>query len=211
MNWIPILNLLLKIAYIVINSRVFFVIVVVLIITASTLGITYAAFMDKISFDGATVQVGSSNIQLLDNLALPPTTDNRVDTKPVPNFTLINPHYIKDYLVKIYADSSSRIALGSKSNYTTAEDPDDIRRYLLVEIFEWNDINSNGLAEQEELGQSFGTKSIIEWKTEGFNLGELAPGQVNGYLMRFSSPNITNEKQNKTGKFSFEFSAVSLQ
>ena len=100
--------------------------------------------------------------------------------------------------------------LTSVSDYATANDPDDLRSYIFVEPFSWNDSNDNGLLDTGELGSSFGKKSIVKWKTEGFSFGQLDTANVKGFVLRFSTDNLSDTKQGKTGVFDFVLEATSL-
>jgi hypothetical protein len=81
---------------------------------------------------------------------------------------------------------------------------------LTVEPFEWSDLNANGAVEEDELGASFGKKTIVKWKTEGFSLGEITQGALKGFAFKFYGEGITDAKQGKTGIFDFEFDSIGI-
>lgn len=174
------------------------------------IGITYAAFTDQSKFMGSTFSVGSADIKLLNDLAGGTDSSNLTDQKQAPSFVNITPHWSQDYLVKIYNNSTTNLNLTSSSDYTTANDPDSLRSYIFVEIFDWNDTNNNGQFDTGELGTSYGRKTIIKWKSEGFNLGQLNNGDVRGLVLRFSTDDLSDTKQGKTGIFDFTFDAVGI-
>jgi len=171
-------------------------------------GITYAAFMDKGSVLGSSFSVGSSDIKLLLNVAGNIDSSNLTDEIPGPSFTNITPFWQRDYLVKIYNNATSTLTLTSASNYTTANDTEDLRQIIFIEPLEWSDTNANGLVDEGEVTYSYGRKTIIKWKTEGINLGTVNQGGIKGLILRFSTDDISETKQGATGSFDFEFNAV---
>src|SRR3989344_9302127 len=146
----------------------------------ATAGISYAAFSDVGKLTGSKFSFGSADIKLFLNVAGGIDDINLVDELPGPNFENIVPNWTQDYLIKLYNNGSGNISLASFSDYLTVNDPDDLRYDLSVEIFEWNDINTNGTAEIDEIGATLGNKTFVKWKTEGFSLGSISSGQIKG-------------------------------
>jgi hypothetical protein len=173
-------------------------------------GITYAAFSDKGKVLGSSFSVGNADIKLLSDLTLGAEPTNLVDEMAGPVFTNIGQNWKKDYLIKIYNNGTYRMGLASHSNYETINDPDDLRGYIYAEIFPWNDTNNDGQAVEDEIGTSIGRKTIIKWKTEGFDLGQFNPGETLGLIVRFSTDTISDTKQGKQGIFDFEFDSIEL-
>ena len=185
--------------------------IVVIIIAISLLalaGIAYAAFADKAEILGTSVSVGSADIKLLDNLAGGVESGNLVDSKSGPFFENIYSGWTQDYLVKIFNNGTSALRLTSHADYQTANDPEELRSIVYVEPFSWSDGNGNGVVDTGELGASYSRKTIIKWKTEGFDLGTIATGGVGGYVLRFSAASISETKQGASGVFDFAFDAV---
>ncbi len=174
------------------------------------LTLAWAAFSDKGKVLGSSFSVGSSDIKLVENLSGGIGADNLKDELTGPNFTNITPTWTQDYAIKLYNNGSSALQLMSNSNYTTANDPDDLRSYLYVEPFAWEDSNNNGIAENAEIGTSYGKKTIIKWKTEGYDFGTVNVGTIKGLVMRFSAASLGDTKQGKSALYDFEFSAIQL-
>jgi predicted ribosomally synthesized peptide with SipW-like signal peptide len=172
-------------------------------------GVTWAAFSDKGKITSGTFSVGSSDVKLLQNLHNGLQEGNLVDEVPGPNFTDITPNWTQDYYFKLYNNGSTLMHLVSNANYETANDPDDLRSYIYVEVIEWND-NGDGQFEDHEVGANLGKKTITKWKTEGFDLGMLDKQHLKGYVLRFSTASLSDTKQGKTGKYDFEISAVQI-
>jgi hypothetical protein len=178
--------------------------------SVAAITIAWAAFSDKGQVLGSSFSVGSSDLKLVENLSGGFGSDNLKDELTGPSFNNIVPNWSADYLIKIYNNRTSNMQLMSNSNYTTANDPDDLRSYIFVEPFEWADANNDGTVNDGELGNSFGKKTIIKWKTEGFEFGQINVGEAKGLVLRFSAGTLSDTKQGKSALYDFEFSAIQL-
>ena len=174
-------------------------------------GAAVAAFGDRSEILGSSFSVGSADIKLFDDLSGNISPENLVDELSGPAFVGIAPNWSQDYPLKIYNNASSHIQLTSNANYETANDPDELRQIIFVEPINWGDTNSNGEVDDGELGSSFGRKTIVKWKTEGFDLSSMAPGAVKGLVLRFSTDAVSDTKQGKSAIFDFEFNSVGLE
>ncbi len=182
--------------------------VIAAVITA--VGITWAAFSDKGKVLGSTFSVGNSDIKLLENLSGITSQDNLKDELSGPNFVNLTPNWTQDYLLKIYNNGSTALQVTSNSEYETANDPDDLRSYIYVEPMDWDDSNGNGQLDLGEEGSSYGKKSITKWKTEGFDLQKIDMGTTRGFILRFSTTNLSDTKQGKTGSYDFVINAIQM-
>lgn len=174
------------------------------------LSATYAAFSDKGRVLGSTFSVGTADLKLFVDVTLPPDTTNLADEIPGPSFTNISSTWSKDYPIKFYNNSTSNVQLASNAKYSTVNDPGDLRTYIYVEPFDWNDTDSDGVVDDGEKGATFGKKTITKWSTEGFNLGTISMGQAKGYVLVFSTENLSDTRQGKTALFDFEFDGISV-
>ena len=187
--------------------------VIALIVAAAVLGVVgmaYAAFADRGDVKGTTISVGSADIKLLSNLAGGTGESNLVEELVGPTFEHIAATWSADYLLKIFNNSSSAVSLFSTADYLTVNDPEDLRSIIYVEIFDWSDADNDGLATPTEIGATYGKKTIVKWKTEGFSLPNLNSGTVAGFVLRFSATNISGTKQGAQAVFDFGFDAVGL-
>ncbi len=173
-------------------------------------GVGYAVFLGNSKVLGSKFTVASAEIKLLSNLSGGVNTENLVSELTGPEFNNVTSDWGDSYLVKIYNNSTSNLILTSRAEYATANDPDELRQLIFVEPYVWADANNNGLAETEELSTSLGKKSIVKWKTEGFDLGTLTSGEVKGVLLKFSTDSVSSTKQGKSAMFDFEFDAQSF-
>jgi len=171
-------------------------------------GLTYAAFMDKGSVLGSSFSVSSSDIKLLEDLSGAIGEANLMDELVGPSFERISPYWQEDYPIKVYNNGTDALDISSTANYETAEDPAELRQLIYVEPLEWNDADTNGVVDEGEVIYSFGRKTIVKWKTEGFLLGTVNPGEYKGYILRFSTDAVSDTKQGTTGIFDFEFSST---
>jgi len=190
------------------KNKIFYLIGSLVLIIAVAAGITYAAFTDKAKVLGSTFSVGSANLMFLEDLAMGTDPRNYRDELAGPTFENIGPGWTQDYLVKLISMASSRITVSTNANYETANDPEDLRSDIFVEIIKWSDMNQNGTVDEGEEISVVGKKTIIKWKTEGFTLGDLFYGQTMGLILRFSAPSISESKQGASATFDFEFNSI---
>jgi hypothetical protein len=193
-----------------INKGKWLAISTVVAVVGIVAGISYAAFLDTGKVLGSSFSVGSVDIKILKDLSQGIETSNLEDEINGPVFTNIGQNWQQDYPIKLFNNGTFDLQIASHANYETANDPDDLRQYIYAEIIPWDDQNSNGTVEQEELESSLGKKSIIKWKTEGYDLGNIEMGQVKGLVVRFSTDSLSDTKQGKTGVYDFEFDAIEL-
>ncbi|MFZ2664194.1 MAG: hypothetical protein WAX66_02435 [Patescibacteria group bacterium] len=180
------------------------------VITGLAAGVTYAAFTDKGKVLGSTFSAGSADIKFLSDVTLGTDSSNLTDELTGPSFSNISPTWEQDYLIKILNNGTSNLGLVTNAYYETVNDPDDLRSDIQVEILPWSDSNSNGTVDSGEEGTAIGKKTITKWKTEGFDLGEIEPGQQKPLILRFSAPTLGDDQQGATGVFDFEFEAIQL-
>ncbi len=181
-----------------------------LIIGTALIGVTYAAFSGKSKVLGTSVSVGSADIKLLDNVSGDLSSGNLVNEKAGPALANIYPNWSTDYLVKLYNNSPTPLMLSTNANYATDQDPAELRQLVYVQPFPWVDSNTNGYVDSGELGTPLERKTIVKWKTEGFNLGTIDSGQVKGFVLRFSADSIPDTKQGASGTFDFEFNSLGM-
>jgi predicted ribosomally synthesized peptide with SipW-like signal peptide len=192
-------------------KRTLYIYVAIALLCAATAGATYAAFSDRGKYLGSKFMVASADLKLLNDLTQGTTPSNLLDEKPGPVFDNIGPGTKVDYPIKMWNSGSSSVNVASNANYETANDPAELRQVILAEILEWNDANSNGVAEAEEIGVSLGNKTIVKWKTEGIPIGVLTVGEIKGYILRFSAPTtLSSTLQGATGIFDFEFTSTNI-
>lgn len=176
----------------------------------TTAGVSYAAYVNSSKVAGATFSIGTSELKLLKSLGSGTKDSNLTDGLKGPEYKGVNSGWKQTYLVKVFNSSSVPLELNSTSSYQTINDANNLRSVIFVEPFEWDDKNNDGKLDKEELGKSYGKKSVLKWKTEGIDLDKIASGQVKGLVLEFSVEELTSSKQGATGIFDFEFSGVSI-
>jgi hypothetical protein len=180
-------------------------------VCAATFGATYAAFSDKGKYAGATFNVGSADLKLLNDVSLGTGPTNLVDEKPGPVFNNIGPSWVSNYAIKLYNNATTPLNIFSTANYDTAKDPAEVRQAIYCEILAWNDIDADGVVDTGEEGTSYGMKQLIKWKTEGLDIGQIAMGEAKGYILRFTTlSSFSPTLQGKSGIFDFEFNATGI-
>jgi len=171
-------------------------------------GVAFAALSNKVTMKGITFKTSTVELKFLKDISLSSNSENFTSELSGVSFDGILNGWSSDYLVKIHNTSINNLQIKSFANYTTSEDPASLRYSLYVEIFPWNDLNSNGLLDEGELGTSLGVKNFVKWKTEGFDLGSFESDKTYGYLLRFTADGITDTKQGQAGNFDFEFGVM---
>lgn len=171
-------------------------------------GVAFAALSNKVLLKGFTFKTSTVELKFLKDLSIGSVGENLTSEISGVSFDGITNGWSSDYLVKIHNSSGNSLQVKSFSNYSTAEDPASLRYSLFVEVFPWNDLNSNCAVEAGELGTSLGIKNFVKWKTEGFDLGEFQSNKSYGWLLRFTADGITDSKQGQSGNFDFEFGVL---
>ncbi|NMB70217.1 hypothetical protein GYA27_03395 [candidate division WWE3 bacterium] len=180
------------------------------ILITVTAGLTYAAFGDKGKVLGSKFSVGSADIKLLLDTDVGTVPENLVEEMPGPQFDNVVPNWSEDYEIKIFNNGSTPVTLTSNADYLTANDPDELRSIIYVEPIIWNDIDTNGIVDSGEEGESLGRKTIVKWKTEGYQIGEVASGAVKSLILRFSTDAVSDTKQGKSAIFDFSFDSLGM-
>lgn len=180
------------------------------LLVIATAGAAYAAFTDRGTVAGSSFSVGSGDIKLLENLTAGISEENLKDEMAGPSFENIGPNWEESYLLKIYNNATTDINLTSNANYETANDIEELRQLIYVEPFEWDDANQDGTADPDEIGNSLGRKTIVKWKTEGYDLGQIPQGTVKELILKFSTDEVSNTKQGAGAVFDFEFDAIQM-
>ena len=171
-------------------------------------GVAFAALSNKVLLKGMAFKTSTVELKFLKDVTLGSINENLTSEISGVSFDGILNGWVYDYLVKIHNTSTNPLIIKSFANYTTAEDPASLRYSLFVEIFPWNDSNSNGVVDEGALSSSLGVKNFVKWKTEGFDLGEFGSNQTFGFLLRFTADGITDSKQGQSGSFDFEFGVL---
>jgi len=195
------------------SMRWIFMVLGIALLVIGVAGVSYAAFSDKGEVQGTSVSVGSADIKLFDDVGGVIEETNLVDSKTGPSFENITQIWTDDYLVKLFNNANGQVNLFTNSDYETVNDPDDLRNDLYVEPIEWLDSDNDGFVSEGEEGQSYGKKSIVKWKTEGFDLGPMDSGNVRAFIMRFSTDEngLSDSKQGTEITFDFVFDAMGLE
>jgi hypothetical protein len=171
-------------------------------------GVAYAAISNKIFMKGTSFSTSTVQLKFLKNLSQDLSTANLTSELIGISFEGILNGWQQDYPVKITNTSTKNMNVWTYANYQTDQDPASLRYSLYVELLPWNDLNNDGVVDSGEEGASLGKKSFVKWKTEGFDLGSLEGNKAYGYILRFSSLDITDAKQGASGIFDFEFGVL---
>ena len=147
----------------------------------------------------------------MEDLAGGVDAQNLADAINGPLFEQIGQNWTQDYLVKLFNNATDTLDITSVADYETANDENDLRQDINVEIIVWDDVNGDGILDGGEEGVSTGKKSIVKWKTEGFDITSIEPGNTLGLIVRFSVENLSDTKQGAQITFDFEFNATAQE
>ena len=189
----------------------------VLIMSATafiTVGTVIANVDNAVDINDATFQTSSelsSNEQTLDNNTLvflknnSNSYSNNNISKSIagPNFKDIDNNWKDSYEFTLYNQGDKDITVISKANYV--EDPDGLRDDIFVALHNWNDKNDNGKFDDSELGEQLEYNSILRWRNDTFNLGNLESKSANKYVLVFDGSGITDANLDKKAIYSFRF------
>ncbi len=175
---------------------------------ASVVGISMAAFTDEGKVLGSTFTVGSADLKFQADLTRGTDPANLVDQLNGPTFSNIGSTWEGVYLLKLENHGTKKIDVTSYADYVTANDPDDLRTYMEVSIYEWNDTDQDGQLDDGEQNLLLGKKTITKWKTEGIYVGERNPNQAIPLVIRFTTNNLSETKQGSNAIFDFNFEAT---
>lgn len=174
-------------------------------------GVTYAAFTDKGEVLGSSFSISSSDIKFLESVTGGIESTNLLDQLPGPDFYNITPQWYSPYFVKIYNNGTKTISLTSHANYDTANDPEELRQIVSVTPTVWEDMDNNGFCDPGEERRTLEKKTIVKWKTEGYDFGQLDPGKVIGLRLNFTTEEIADSKQGATAAFDFIFDSIQVE
>ncbi len=190
-------------------KKVFYAYGSLILLLVVLVGVTFATFTSEATVDPTMVTVASTSIKLMDGFR--PTVDPAFLTNmlPGPTFEDITDDWSEDYVVQIYNTGTTDVSLVSRSDYVVPDDPTEVRQALHVTFYEWTDTNGDGAIQEDEfLDTSYGDRTIVRWKTQGFDLGVLHPQELRTFVLRFTAPGLTDAHQGQMFMFKFSFEGL---
>ncbi len=191
----------------------------VLLSCVSLFGVTSAVFEESASVAGVSFTIGEESsepggggttgntaLKILKNTAVSAEESNLADTINGPSFTNVNSTWVQTLPVKIYNKGGTVLDIVGTANYVN--DPDTLRDDLYIEILAWNDANNNGTVEEGETGESYGHDTILRFKNDTFDLGELNGSSTRGYILKFDGSGLSEANIGKTAVYDFVFTGV---
>ena len=197
--------------------KIFLSLALILLCSVSLFGVAAAAFEEKVSVLGTTFTVGemggvpapvgsNTALKLLKTNSGGSDSGNLADTVNGPAFNDVNQTWTQTFSIKLFNKGDKTLAVSSGATYIS--DPDTLRDDLFVEILDWNDSNNNGTVEESEIGASHGHDTILRMKNDTFNMGDISPSAVKGYVLRFDGSGLSEANVGKTAVYDFVFTAV---
>lgn len=192
-----------------------------LILGIATLSMgTLALISESIKITGATFNISAdagqagggsggetstnSSLVFMKDLTGTLNSTNLADDVVGPVFNNINENWTEDYLVKAYNKGSQSLNLVAKADYIN--DPTTLRDDLYVSIIEWDDLNNNGQVDSGEEGTVYGNDTILRLKNDTFDLGQINPADVKGFIYRFNGFGLSTANANESAVFDFVIS-----
>ncbi|PIR42581.1 hypothetical protein CO058_02885 [candidate division WWE3 bacterium CG_4_9_14_0_2_um_filter_35_11] len=177
-----------------------------------TVKVAGSSFSVATSFDGGggPPPPASSNtaLKMLADLSLGHVASNLSDFVPGSSFENISPTWISESPIKMYNTGTELLDVVASADYIS--DVDTLRDDIYVEISAWDDSNSNGVVDAGEEGDSFGRDTILRLKNDTFPLGEIAPDETKGYILRFDGVGLTEVNQGMSAVYDFTFTGFGL-
>ncbi len=182
--------------------------------------VVYAAISEKGNVKGTTFKVASSfpdpvpvpssnnALKLINNLTGGTVDSNLVDDLTGPTYDNVSPTWSAFYPMKFYNKSDEILNLVASAEYI--DDANTIRDDLYVAIYEWNDVNSNGVYDNGEAGTLFQRDTILRLKNDTFNLGQINGKATKSIVMKFDGEGLSSANFSQQGVFDFVFMGVSV-
>lgn len=183
----------------------------IVLLAVGVIGVAYAAFSDRGDVQGTTITAGSADLKLLDDLGTNLDPTNLIDNKDGPNYSNVGQNWSIQYPVQLFNNGTSQVSLSSTADYETVNDPEDLRQEVYAEFFPWDDANGDGTETPDEIGASLGKKTVVKWKTEGFDLGTMNTGEIKGFIIEFSTVGLPDSNQGASLLFDFGFDSVGIE
>ena len=202
--------------------------VIIISVFAIISGATQAAFTSTSTNPGNTFTTGTAELKLLNTLTYgtfdPDTnkffmTDTECtgvceDSVPGVTFSNIYPGWTGESLVKVVNTGSLNLILSSVASQTGGST--ELSNWITVELYGWNDANSNGVVDPGEQQAAYGTGpvTLTEWFAASpfTDLGQIDGSyEVRGFIFRFAvDPGIPGTFQGSSMSADFTFAGTTV-
>ena len=162
-----------------------------------------AAFQTQGQVKGTSFTAGSAEILFYSSLAGTTDSSNLLSEKSFSPFELIGPNWLDTRLIKIYNKGTENLKLTFGAEVVGTDST--LSQNLNIEVFNWNDSNNDGVLADDELGTSFGTKTLKQWQTASFDLGTFETKTTKSFALKFSAGDLTDEFQKANVTYNFVF------
>lgn len=203
------------------SKSILFKLLLVLGLVGFSGAVVYAAISEKGTVKGTTFKVASnfteqpaptpvnSSLKILSSHNGGTVDANLVDSLTGPIYQDINPTWIAYYPVKFYNKSDQALTIVASADYI--EDPNTIRDDLYVAIYEWNDVDNDGMYDDGEEGPLYKRDTILRLKNDTFNLGQIAGKTVKNIVLKFDGSGLSSANYSNQGIFDFVFTGTTAQ
>ncbi len=162
-----------------------------------------AAFQTQGQVKGTSFTAGSAEILFYSDLSGTSDSNNLLAEKSFSPFELIGPNWTDTRLIKIYNKGTENLKLTLSSEVVGTDNI--LSESLNIEVFNWNDANSNGVLDDGETGDSFGAKTLKQWQTSSYDLSTFESQTTKSFALKFSTGDLTDEFQKANVTYNFVF------
>lgn len=180
----------------------------VLALFEETVKVTGSTFKVATDSTGEPEDTENGDLKILVNLGSDSNASNLADSVTGPLYDNISNSWTADYPIKLHNQGNKTLSLISKADYIN--DVNVLRDDIYVEVFAWNDTNTNGTVDTGELGQSYAKDTILRWRNDTFEMGRLLPNETRGFVLRFDGSGITDSNLGMEAVFDFEFTGTEV-
>lgn len=160
---------------------------VILIILGVSSQATLAAFTTQARVVANTFSTGTADLRLFRDNSGTAIASNLAPTVAGAPFANIYPGWSQDKPVKLH--NSGTVDLITSLSGVLVIETGTLSQVLEVGVFAWND-DGDGVVEAGEEGAAFGDfRTLEQWTTQPFALGELETNTTLPLIIRFRAPN----------------------
>ncbi len=153
------------------------------------------------SAGGGETPSGNTALKMYKNLAGTSSETNLTDSVQGSVFDNITPEWTNQVGLKVFNKGTQALALIGNVDYIN--DPDVLRDDLYVKIVGWNDNDNDGIVDTGEEGTQYGYDTILRLRNDLWSLGNIAPNETRGFVMKFDGTGLTDTNIGMTAVYDF--------
>lgn len=167
------------------------------------------AFTSQSKINQTTFETGRADLSLFKNPALPGDSSNLTHELAGQTYTEVTSSWQKKIGVKVKNTGTLKLNTQLKVQTVGQVSQPDIKNYIKVTIFKWND-DGDGVVQPLELVSITPTQTMTVWLNQPFSLGILNSQAVGSYAIEFETGEVPNTYQGSTASVEFIFDAAAV-